>query len=171
MNVETIEDLFGYQLQHAYYAERTQLELLEELAADCDGDLESSLREHREETRDHVDRLEGVFAALGRQPRASRSRAVDGFAEAHRNRGDGPNEVGGHGDGSAPSVLETALLAERFEVRTYETLVTLAGRLAYADDVVEPLEATLAEERETRRTLEERERVPSVADPSSPEEA
>ncbi|APW96928.1 YciE/YciF family protein [Halobiforma lacisalsi AJ5] len=166
MNVETIEDLFGYQLQHAYYAERTQVELLEELAADCDDrDLESSLREHREETREHVDRLEDVFAALGRQPRASRARTVDGLAEAHRNQGDGPEQE------PAPSVLETALLAERFEIRTYETLVTLAGRLAYADDVVEPLEATLAEEREMRRTLEERDRIPSVADASSPEKA
>lgn len=163
MNVETIEDLFGYQLQHAYYAERAQLELLEDLAADSpDDDLESYLRGHREETRDHVARLEDVFAALGRQPRASRSRAVDGLAEARRSDGPEPEPV--------PSVLETALLAERLEIRTYETLVTLAGRLAYTDDVVEPLESTLAEERGTRRALEELETKLSVSDATSLEE-
>lgn len=85
MNIETIEDLFGYQLQHAYYAERTQIELLSELADETTSDdLERTLTDHRAETEQHVERLEDVFAALGRRPRASRSRTVDGLADARR---------------------------------------------------------------------------------------
>lgn len=150
MNVETIEDLFGYQLQHAYYAERTQVELLSELAAETESDdLERTLTDHRATTEQHVERLEDVFAALGRRPRASRSRTVDGLADARHPDRDS--------DGAAalvPPALETAVLAERFEIRTYEMLLRLAGRLAYADEIVTPLETTLADERAMRESLE-----------------
>ncbi|OVE83401.1 YciE/YciF ferroxidase family protein [Natronolimnobius baerhuensis] len=148
MNIETIEDLFGYQLQHAYYAERTQIELLSELADETTSDdLERTLTDHRAETEQHVERLEDVFAALGRRPRASRSRTVDGLADARR-----PDR---HGEDPEPTstVLETALLSERFEIRSYEMLLRLAGRLAYADEIVTPLEAILADERAMRESL------------------
>ncbi|NGM68504.1 DUF892 family protein [Natronolimnobius sp. AArcel1] len=163
MNIETIEDLFGFQLQHAYYAERTQVELLSELAtdaADAGNDaLEQALSTHREETEQHVDRLERVFAALGRRPRASRSQIVDELAAARR------DDLHPESDAPDPPPLETALLAERFESRTYEMLVRLAGRLAYADDVVDPLEAILADERAMCATLEDLEDGFAMAQP------
>ncbi|SEW27600.1 YciE/YciF ferroxidase family protein [Natrinema salifodinae] len=165
MNVETLEDLFGYQLQHAYYVERTHVELLDEMAADArNDDLAERFATHRDETERQAERLEDVFAAMGRQPRASRSRAVDGFAASRRNRIESSD---GNEDGQAPPMhvdLGIGLAAERLEIRTYEGLLRLAGRLAYADDVVEPLEATLAEERETRQRLEDVETETSIVD-------
>lgn len=169
MNVETLEDLFGYQLQHAYYAERTQVELLAEMAAAVpNDDLGERFTAHLEVTERQVERLEGVFDALGRRPQASRSQAVDGLAESRRLRQestDGEPAGGGTTGGESTVVdeLEVALLAERLEIRSYETLVTLAGRLAYADDVVAPLESTLAEERETLQALEDLETELPVA--------
>ncbi|WP_049922250.1 YciE/YciF ferroxidase family protein [Halopiger djelfimassiliensis] len=171
MNIETLEDLFGYQLQHAYYAERTHVELLAELSNDASSDeLASRFTDHREETDRHVDRLERVFEALGRQPRASRSRTVDGLAEARRLGHE--SAIGDDGNASSiPGPLEIGLLAERLEIRSYETLLTLAGRLAYADDVVEPLEANLADERETLQALEDLETELSIVESLEPDEA
>ncbi|RQG94653.1 YciE/YciF ferroxidase family protein [Natrarchaeobius chitinivorans] len=149
MNVETLEDLFEYQLRHAYYVERTHVELLEELAADAStANLRETLTNHRAETAEQIDRLEGIFAWIGRRPRASRSRTADGLAESWQLRTDGT-------DGTiVPDDLETALLAERLEIRAYESLLRIAGRLAYAPDVIEPLEETLAEERDALERLE-----------------
>ncbi|WP_440766669.1 YciE/YciF ferroxidase family protein [Natronorubrum sp. DTA7] len=148
MNVETLEDLFGYQLQRAYYVERTQVELLTEMAASTsDEGLADRLATHREQTEDHVVRLEGLFEALGRQPHASRTRTADGVAKSWRQHEESLETV--------PSALEIALLSERLEIRAYESLLTLAGRLAYAEDVVEPLEAILEEERATLDALED----------------
>ena len=147
MNVETLEDLFGYQLQRAYYVERTQVELLAEMAANTsDDDLADRLATHREQTEEHVVRLEGLFEALGRQPRASRTRTADGVVESWRQHEESAAAV--------PTALEIALVSERLEIRTYESLLTLAGRLAYAEDIVEPLEAILEEERATLDALE-----------------
>ncbi|QLK24429.1 DUF892 family protein [Natrinema zhouii] len=149
MNIETLEDSFGFQLQHAYYVERTHVELLAEMAADAASDeLAEAFATHRDETERQVERLEDVFAALGRRPRASRSRAADGLAESRRSR---------TADGESPPEyvdLEIGLTAERLEIRSYEGLLTLAGRLAYADDIVEPLEENLEEERTTLQRLE-----------------
>ena len=160
MNVETLEDLFGFQLQHAYYAERTHFELLSEMAeAAPTDDLCDVLADHRAETDEQIGRLEDVFAAIGRRPQASRTRTIDGLIESWREHrsttGDGP---------AVPSALEIALTAERLEIRAYESLLTLAGRLAYADDVVEPLETTLAEERAAVDALEEVETETSILD-------
>lgn len=166
MNVETLADLFGDRLQHAYYVERTHVELLDEMAADAaTDDLAERFATHRDETERHVERLEDVFAALGRGPRASRVRAVDGFAESRRTR---------RADGESPPAyvdLEIALTAERLEIRSYEALLTLAGRLAYADDVVEPLEKTLEEERAALRRFEGIETETSIADSLDAERA
>ncbi|WP_226482037.1 ferritin-like domain-containing protein [Natrinema amylolyticum] len=159
MNIETLEDLFGSQLQRAYYVERTHVELLAEMAADAaNDDLADRFATHRDETERHVERLEDVFEALGRQPRASRSRTADGLAESRRTRTT---------DGESPPEyvdLEIGLAAERLEIRTYEGLVTLAGRLAYAADIVEPLEETLEEERTTLQRLEDLETEISIVD-------
>ncbi|MFC6768125.1 DUF892 family protein, partial [Natrinema soli] len=66
MNIETLEDSFGFQLQHAYYIERIHAELLAEMAADAaSDDLAETFATHRDETERQVDRLERVFAALG----------------------------------------------------------------------------------------------------------
>ncbi|RQG99928.1 YciE/YciF ferroxidase family protein [Natrarchaeobius oligotrophus] len=158
MNIETLEDLFGYQLQHAYYAERSHVELLAEMAADASSeDLRDRFDDHRERTERQVERLERAFEGIGRRPRASRARTVDGLADARSVR-----ERTGDGDAVVPGDLEVALLAERLEIRSYESLLRLAGRLAYANDVVEPLESNLAEERDELASLEDLEAELSV---------
>lgn len=166
MNVETLEDLFGLQLQRAYYAERTHVELLAEMAETAPtADLRDALADHRAETDAQIGRLEDVFAALGRRPQASRTRTIDGLVESWREHrsaaGDEP---------AIPSALEIALTAERLEIRAYESLLTLTGRLAYADDVVEPLEATLAEERAAVDALEAVETETSILETVALEE-
>lgn len=159
MNVETLEDLFGYQLQHAYYVERTHAELLAEMAADAATDeLADQFATHRDETERQIERLERVFEALGRQPRASRSRTVDGFAHSRHSR----SEAAGGETPPEHVDLEIGLAAERLEIRSYEGLLRLAGRLAYADDVVEPLEENLEEERTALQRLEDLETETSI---------
>jgi ferritin-like metal-binding protein YciE len=161
MNVETLEDLFGHQLQRAYYVERTHAELLAEMAADAaSDDLEERFATHRDETERQIERLERVFAALGRQPRASRSRTADGFAESRHSH----TEAASGGTPPAHADLAIGLAVERLEIRSYEGLLTLAGRLAYADDVVEPLEVTLEAERAALRRLEDLEAETPVVD-------
>lgn len=166
MNVETLADLFGDRLQRAYYVERAHVELLGEMADDAASDeLAERFATHRDETERHVDRLEDVFAALGRGPQASRSRTADGLAESRLARAT---------DGESPPAyvdLEIALAAERLEIRSYEALLALAGRLAYAADVVEPLEETLEEERAALRRFEDAETEVSIVDSLDAERA
>ena len=57
------EQLFEHELQDMYYAENTLTKVLPKLAEEVsDEELAQAFQHHLEETRQHVDNLEQVFA-------------------------------------------------------------------------------------------------------------
>lgn len=149
VNVETIEDLFLYQLQNVYYVERTLADRLEEIAAEADDDgLEEAFDAYAEQTRTHVDRLEGVFDTIGPRARSSKNRTLEGLLASRAERRELLDE------GTDTLDLETGVTVGRVEIRSYEELLALADRIGYPDDVLDALETTLEEERETLERLE-----------------
>lgn len=152
MNVETPQDLFEYQLEDMYYAEAELVDVLDEAASESgDDEIRSEFEEHREETADHVERLEDVFEALDRRPDERKSPVMEGLVEAREEFA----EAAGGQDVTDQYLLGAGLKTERFEIAGYENLLELAEALDADDAVTEPLERNLEEERETLETLEE----------------
>lgn len=163
MNVETLHDLFTYRLQSAYYVETELVDVLDELAAAVsvdaldevtDPSLRDELRDifetHREETTDHVKRLETAFEVVDRQPETRTVPTLDGVVDESQRF----NNLVLNDALRLPYYLDVAATVEELEIRLYDRLVRLAEALELPEEATDELEATLSEEREVLERLE-----------------
>lgn len=68
-DIKTMEDLLLHGLQDIYYAEQQILKALPEMIEKATNrDLVAGLKAHLEETNKQVERLDKVFAKLGKEP-------------------------------------------------------------------------------------------------------
>jgi len=151
MDVQTLEDMFVYQLQEMYYVEDRLVELLGELASDATNDkLQEGFEEHRNETREHVQRLERAFRAMGEEPEMKESRMLEALVEER----DQFREAATSAEMRDLFDIQAGMKTERIEMSGYEGLLTLAVKLDYDDDVTEPLQDNLSSERSTFHELQ-----------------
>lgn len=150
INIETLEDIFVYQLWNAYYVAQHLPAVLQASADDVErDDLREALVDYHERTTERTDRLDDVFDALGTKATASRNRTFDGLIESRHGRLEADT------DANDLLALETARATARFEIRCYDELHTIAERIGFSHAVVDPLAETLAAERETLAALED----------------
>ena len=143
-DIKTLDDLFVHQLQDIYYAEKQIVKALPGMvkkAANPEPDLKQGFKDHREETKEHVKRLEEVFRLHGHKPKAVDCPAIDGILKE-------ADEVSGEVDDK--DVLDAALIAaaqavEHYEMTRYGTLIAWAKQLD-RDDCATILAETLEEE-------------------------
>jgi ferritin-like metal-binding protein YciE len=148
-DIKTMEDLFQHGLQDIYYAENCIVKALPEMVEKATNrDPAKGLRDHLEETKTQVGRLEQVFKKLGHQPQGAQCPAIDGLiSEAE----DVAGEV------ADKQVLDAAVIAaaqavEHYEIARYGTLIAWAEELGH-DDVVRLLTTNLNEEKAADKKL------------------
>jgi ferritin-like metal-binding protein YciE len=148
-DIQTMEDLFQHGLQDIYYAEHSIIKALPEMVEKATNrDLTHALRDHFEETKTQVGRLEQVFKKLGRQPQGAKFPAIDGLiTEADDLTGEVADK----------QVLDAAIVAaaqavEHYEIARYGTLIAWAEELGH-DEVVRLLTTNLYEEKAADRKL------------------
>lgn len=151
MTIDTLEDMFVFHLEQMYYVETTLVDVLDEMSTDATNDrLTDGLADHREETRNHIRRIEEVFDELGRQPQQGSSAVLDALIEEreqfHREASD--DQLKDLFD------MMAGIKTERLEITGYQGLLTLANKLDYDDDVTDPLEDNLSSEKSALRKLE-----------------
>lgn len=150
-DIKTLDDLFVHTLQDIYYAENQILKALPKMIKKVsDPELREALKEHLEQTRTHVERVEQVFAMHGAEAKAVDCPAIDGIIEE-------ANEVAG--DVADKQVLDAAIIAaaqavEHYEITRYGTLATWARQLG-REDCAAVLVVTLEEEKEADEILTE----------------
>lgn len=141
-DIKTLDDLFLHGLQDIYYAEQQITKALPKMIdLATNRDLESGLRAHLEETKGQIERLDKVFAKLGKEPKGTTCPAIDGIIKE-------ANETAG--DIADKAVLDAAIVAnsqavEHYEIARYGTLIAWAKELGH-DDVVRFLTTNLNEE-------------------------
>jgi ferritin-like metal-binding protein YciE len=144
-----LEDLFHETLKDIYFAENKILKTLPKMAkAAQSADLKAAFTKHERETREQVKRLERVFKIIGKPVKGKTCAAINGITEEG-------SEI--MKDFKGMPALDAGLLAaaqavEHYEISRYGTLSTWAEELGY-DEAVTLLEATLAEEKTTDKTL------------------
>jgi ferritin-like metal-binding protein YciE len=143
-------DLVLHLLGEALYIERRLAgEVLEELIrAVQDEELAEALRNHLEQTRTHVARAEAVFRSLDAEPSAGRSAAFEAQVSQHRELT--PKIVVPRQADFFHAVA--AAQTEHYEIGLYAALVEAVRSFGRGD--AEPLEETLAEEREALAAAE-----------------
>ena len=150
-DIATMDDLLLHGLKDIYYAENQIVKSLPKLIDKATNrDLSKGLRDHLEETRNQVARLDQVFKKLGQEPEGVRCPAIDGLIEE-------ADEVAG--EVADKEVLDAAIIGsaqavEHYEIARYGTLKTWAAELGLTQSAT-LLETTLGEEKKTDEALTE----------------
>lgn len=151
MELETLADMFRYDMEAMYYVETELVDVLDELADDANNEqLSRGFSDHREETREHVERLERVFEELGAEPSVGKSATFDGLREDRRRF----REQTDSEQMQDLFDMQAGIKTERLEISGYEGLLVIANKLGYGDEVTDHLEDNLSTERSTLRELE-----------------
>jgi ferritin-like metal-binding protein YciE len=148
-DIKTMEDMFLHQLEDIYYAEQQLTKAIPKMAEMAtNADLKAGLKSHVIDTKNQIERLDKVFAKLGKQPKGTDCPAIDGLIKE-------ANETAGEIEDKA--VLDAAIVAnsqavEHYEISRYGTLIAWAEELGH-DDVVRLLTTNLNEEKAANTKL------------------
>ncbi|WP_290818602.1 DUF892 family protein [Halovivax sp.] len=149
--MNTLEELFEHKLRQMYYVETQLVEDLDQMAMKAGNDeLSQRLADHRDETREHVSRLETVFDEIGSTPAPTEDAVLDGI-RAERDELEGSIE---DKDMLDMGYMVGGMMTERVEMTGYEGLLMLADRLEYGTSVTEPLEANHDEDETAYREVD-----------------
>ena len=151
MSVSNLEELFEHDLEDIYFAEHQLLDALDELEEQTeDHDIAQAFREHRKETRDHIERLEEVFDMLGEPPEKEECEGIEGLIEEHEEFLEmDPDQ----------KILDLHNMAaaektEHYEIAAYGNLALIADRLGM-DEAGDLLHENLEEEKAALEKLKE----------------
>ena len=148
-DIQNMDDLLLHGLQDIYYAENQIVKALPKLIDNATNrDLTKGLKDHLQETKKQIERLDQVFKKLGKQPEGAKCPAIDGLIE----EGD---EIAG--EVADKEVLDAAIVGaaqavEHYEIARYGTLIAWADSLGH-DDIVSFLNNNLNEEKAADKKL------------------
>lgn len=151
MTASTLEELFEHELEDIYFAENELYDVLGDLADQVESDeAQSAIEEHREETDEHIDRLEEVFDTIGEPPEKEECEGIEGIVTEQEEFADQdpPAEV------LDLFNLAAAQKTEHYEIAAYGNTILLADQLGY-DDAADLLEQNLREEQDALEELSE----------------
>jgi len=150
--VDSLKSLLVEQVKDLYDAEKRLTKAIPKLAkASTNEDLSAALKEHLGETQNHVSRLEQVFELLEQRPKAKPCEGMKGLIQEGDEHA---KEDYDDDDLRDAMIIGSAQRVEHYEIAGYGTAVAHA-RLLDLEDVVELLEATLAEEKAADEKLTE----------------
>lgn len=151
MKLESLRELFIEELQDLYSAENQILEALPKMIEEATSpELQKGFKEHLEQTKGHVRRLDQIFDQLGdKADREEKTcKGMEGIIEDNEELLETDAE---------PEVLDAGMIAgaqrvEHYEIAGYGTVRTYAQVLG-KKDWAQLLEQTLEEEKETDKKL------------------
>jgi ferritin-like metal-binding protein YciE len=147
--MKSLDDLFLHFLQDVYYAERQLLKALPKMAKHAhEPALKEAFTAHREETVQHVARIEQVFEHLDKRPKAIPCEAIKGLIEEAEEVLD---------ETEAGPVRDAGLVAcgqavEHYEMARYGALIAWAQTAGHTE-IAGLLQQTLDEEKTADKLL------------------
>ena len=145
MKLDSLETLYVEELRDLYNAEQQILKALPKMAkAASSSNLQKGFQDHLQQTKAHVDRLDQIFADLGKSPKGKKCEAMEGLLKEGAELLDAEAE---------PSVLDAALIAaaqrvEHYEIAGYGCVRTYAELLGHGEATT-LLQQSLDEEKST----------------------
>jgi len=150
MKIGSLRDLFEMELRYAYDCEqklaKKGLPLMIESSTSTE--LRNALEQHLKQTRNHITRLERVFAVVRSEAKTEDNDALDELTSSVKDT---------VGDIEESYLRDAALIVggnkvEHYEMALYGSLVAFARQLGYSDAVT-LLQQTLTEEKEADAKL------------------
>ncbi len=149
MRLDSLQELFITELQDLYDAENRLVKALPDMADKAShSELQNAIRQHLEQTRQQVRRLEEVFDGLGVKAKGQKCKGMVGILD------EGDDIAGKSGDPSAidAGIIASAQKVEHYEIASYGTVCSYAQILGHTR-AHQLLSQTLQEEKETDQKL------------------
>lgn len=164
---ETLETLYINELKDLYSAEQQLVKALPKLAKNAESEeLSEAIKNHLEETKNQVIRLEEIFQKLEENPKGKKCIGMEGLIKEG-------SEIMEEFEGKVldAGLISAAQRVEHYEIAAYGTVCTFAELLGRSDDL-ELLKETLEEEKQADEKLTQlSESINAEARDSSSEEA
>ena len=151
MELETLKDLYIYELKDLHNAEKQLTKALPKMAkAASNQQLAEGFKEHLEQTEEHVNRLEQILESLDQSTRGRKCKGMEGLIEEGSEiiEEDAEDEVRDAG------LISAAQRVEHYEIAGYGCVRTYAELLGDKKGA-ELLQQTLDEEGATDKKLTE----------------
>jgi|KBSSwiStaDraftv2_1062776.scaffolds.fasta_scaffold37863_2 ferritin-like metal-binding protein YciE len=149
--MDSLRELFVEQLRDVYDAEGQLLKALPKMAkAASSSELQTAFKNHLEQTREHVDRLETIFTSLEEEPEGESCKGMAGLLA----EGKEAIEADCEDDVKDAWLIAAAQRVEHYEIAAYGTVKSMASLLD-EEEAANLLEETLNEEKETDQLLTE----------------
>jgi ferritin-like metal-binding protein YciE len=149
MKMNRLDDLYLDQLKDLYSAEKQLVQALPKMAKAANSEeLRMGFQEHLEQTKNHVNRLEQIFASLGSSPGRKKCEAMEGLVK----EGQEAIELQGDAFIRDAALIAAAQRVEHYEIAAYGTVRTIANHLGHQDQS-SLLQQTLDEEGATDKKL------------------
>lgn len=146
-----LQKLFEEELKDIYWAEKALTKAIPKMIKKASSEqLIEALENHLRETEQQVDRIEHVFAAIGKEPKTKKCEAMAGLIK----EAEGIMEDSEEGVMRDAGIISAAQKVEHYEIASYGTLRTFAQTLGFSD-AVSLLEETLQEEKAADEKLTE----------------
>lgn len=145
MSIESLDQLFSHELKDIYAEEQALIKAHDTFSTEeLHDELQQIFHQHREETKQHVERLEDVFEELGEQPESEGGQAAAGLMEEHESfKEDEPTD-----QIHAAYDIVAGKKVEKYEITAYENLLEMAEAMELSENVQESLQSNLSDERE-----------------------
>jgi ferritin-like metal-binding protein YciE len=144
-----LQKLFEHTLKDIYFAEKQIVKTLPKLAKKAQsGELKEAFETHRQQTEEHIERLEQIFKMIGKSARSTECKAIEGILA----EGDEVVEMFADTKALDAGMIAAAQAVEHYEMARYGALVTWAEELQM-DDAAKLLRQTLEEEKQTDELL------------------
>jgi ferritin-like metal-binding protein YciE len=142
--IETPFELFAHKLGATLTMEETILDMLEELEGKAsDQQLAQQLRDHHQETQQHVRNVIQIFEALGQEPERQACPAIEGLEQ------EGRKLLEDVDDSLVDAVILSGVIeTEHHEIAVYDGLIIKAEQMD-DEDVVALLHENLEQEEAT----------------------
>jgi ferritin-like metal-binding protein YciE len=149
LKLNSLRDLLLEELRDLYNAEQQLVDALPKMADAAKApDLKSAFNHHLEQTKQHVSRLERVFARIGEKASGETCEAMKGLIK----EGEQIIKAEGNADVCDAGLISAAQRVEHYEMAGYGTARTLARRVG-ENEIASALQQTLDEEGEADKKL------------------
>src|SRR5579872_1968974 len=142
MSLQSLKDVLTEQLEDLYSAETQLVTALPKLEhAATHDELKTALKEHLEETKGHVKRVEEALGELGAAPGTEECKGMKGLIA----EGDEVTKMSGDSTAKDAAIIAAAQRVEHYEIAAWGTVRQLAKECGY-DGIEDLADQTLDEE-------------------------
>lgn len=146
---DDLRSLFEEQLKDIYWAEKALTKALPKMAKNASSEeLIDALNDHLEVTKGQVQKVEDVFASIGKKAQAKKCDAMEGLIK----EGEGILEDTEPGAVRDAGIIGACQKVEHYEIASYGTLASFASLLG-EEEAASMLQEILEEEKEADSTL------------------